>query len=101
MSENVKDLKCPACGAKLSMQLLISSEAYKEPNKPLSAKEIEKLFPKNLLNVISIEENKGSIVVKPKKFLGKERFSEVAAIVKEANGKYVSAGRDSHFTSPR
>lgn len=102
MTENIAELKCPSCGCKLSVQFLISSEAYKEPKKTASVKEIQKLFPQNLLKLVTIEEKDvQTIIVKPKEFLGKERFSQIANIVKEVNGRYVSAGRDSHFTIPR
>jgi hypothetical protein len=42
-------------------------------------------------------EQNGKIVIKPRRFLSTDNFSQVTGIVKGAGGKYVSAGRNSHF----
>lgn len=39
-------------------------------------------------------------IVKPKQFLGSRQFGELAAIIKDMGGEYVSAGKESHFKIP-
>jgi len=35
--------------------------------------------------------------VKPKNYLGSEKFAEIGAVVRELGGEYVSQGKESHF----
>jgi hypothetical protein len=60
----------------------------------------EEWFPEDLRALLVIEETHEAIIVKPKRYLGSENFAKVAAIVKDHNGKYVSAGKQSHFKIP-
>jgi len=53
---------------------------------------------KNLLN-ISID-NKAKLVIAKPKTSDSNTFSQVAQVIRRLNGKYVSAGRDSHFEIP-
>jgi hypothetical protein len=39
--------------------------------------------------------------IKAKRFLERDDFSQIAQIVKGLGGKYVSAGKDSHFEIPK
>ena len=39
----------------------------------------------------------GYVIAKPRNYLGSETFAKVAAIVRNSNGEYVSAGKESHF----
>jgi len=50
--------------------------------------------------MLTFEESKGFIVVRPRRFLGSDSFAKVAAVVRSANGEYVSAGKESHFKVP-
>jgi hypothetical protein len=52
------------------------------------------------LEELEVTESAEGIVVKPKGFLGRDKFALVAAIIEELGGRYVSAGRDSHFLIP-
>ena len=58
---------------------------------------IRVLFPKNLEEMLSFEESGEYVVVKPRQYLGSGNFAKVAAVVREAGGEYVSAGKESHF----
>ena len=49
---------------------------------------------------LTFEEAFGFILVKPRAYLGSERFGKIAALVRDADGEYVSAGKDSHFRLP-
>lgn len=59
--------------------------------------EIKMLFPEDLENMLTFEDKGDHIRVAPKQFLGSENFLKIASIIREANGSYVSAGKDSHF----
>jgi hypothetical protein len=39
--------------------------------------------------------------VKPRQFLGSDNFAKIASIVREMDGDYVSAGKQSHFRIPK
>jgi len=58
---------------------------------------IRKKFPEDIENRLDFEEKNGDIIVKSKQFLGSEAFREALDAVTALSGKYVSAGRDSHF----
>lgn len=57
-------------------------------------------FPENLAAKLSFEEKDGSWIIKPKTFL-KDNFADVAHIIEELGGQYISAGKDSHFKVKR
>ena len=52
------------------------------------------------LEELEVSETAEGIVVKPKGFLGRDKFASVAAIIEALGGQYVSAGRDSRFLIP-
>jgi len=37
----------------------------------------------------------------PKRYLGRKRFSEIAELMRELGGNYVSAGKESKFLIPK
>jgi len=62
-------------------------------NKALSqVEDLQRRFPD-----LDVFETTVGISLKPKRFLGKATFSEIAADIKRMGGRYVSAGKDSHF----
>jgi len=69
--------------------------------KKKAIEEVKVLFPGNLEGMLTFEEVKDFIVIKPRQFLGSENFAKIAAIVRDAGGEYVSAGKESHFRIPR
>ena len=61
----------------------------------------ERMFPNELIDKISLELSDSHVIIKPKQYLGKNLFIELAEIVRDKlGGEYVSAGRDSHFRIP-
>ncbi|MFW6117434.1 MAG: hypothetical protein ACOC6G_02495 [Thermoproteota archaeon] len=46
---------------------------------------------------LSISETEEEIVVKPEGYLGRGKFKEIAAKMRELGGTYISAGKDSRF----
>jgi len=97
----------------ISRDLAETAKALKEvsgaPAVPVSVSEEKKraigdikvLFPENLEGMLTFEEVKDFIVIKPRQFLGSENFAKIAAIVRDAGGEYISAGKESHFRIPR
>jgi len=68
--------------------------------KPTSDLELIKgSFPNNLaeLLIFTFESELGLIKVKPRQFLGSDNFAKIASIVRELDGEYISAGKESHF----
>lgn len=95
MSELV-EFKCPKCGA----ILLISVKGI-ATTKSKTIDDVKILFPQDLEEMLTFEEAKDFIVVKPRRFLGSENFAKIAAIVRDAGGEYVSAGKESRFKVPK
>lgn len=58
---------------------------------------VKQAFSSELVNMLLFEESGKFIIVKPKRFLGSDNFSKIAAVVRGLGGEYVSAGRESHF----
>jgi len=97
----------------ISRDLAETAKALKEvagiPAMPVAVSEEKKkaiedvkvLFPENLEGMLTFEEVKDFIVIKPRQFLGSENFAKIAAIVRDAGGEYISAGKESHFRIPR
>ena len=55
------------------------------------------LFPGDLEELLEFEETEEYIKIKPRGYLGSDKFAKIASIVRGAGGEYVSAGRESHF----
>jgi len=55
-------------------------------------------FPEDLRGMLSFEDSKDSYLIRPRHYLGVDNFARIAAIVRdELKGRYISAGKDSHF----
>jgi len=65
-----------------------------------TVEDVKALFTEYLQNHLDFTEEGGYIIIKPKEFLGSENFAKIIAIVKDAKGEYVSAGKMSHFRIP-
>ena len=76
----------------------IRLEAEKIAPRPIHERQ---LFPKELEELLQFEDKGQWIEVSLKHFVGSEKFSQIMAIVRELNGEYVSAGKDSHFKIPK
>lgn len=58
---------------------------------------VRALFPKELQELLSFDQTKTHFVVKPRQYLGSDKFAQIAAICREADGEYISQGKNSHF----
>ncbi len=96
------ELKCPKCGAVLTVDVSVVLVGAK--NKTVrkgSIDDIKTLFPKDLEEMLTFEDSQGYIIVKPRQYLGSDNFSKIASIIREAGGEYISAGKQSHFRIPK
>jgi len=102
--ENMEDLYA----AKEHLEGVIDGwlTVFKEP-KPAqsqavqSVEEVKKKFPENLQALLRFSDSTEYVVIEPRQFLGAENFAEIARIVRDAGGDYVSAGKESHFRVPK
>lgn len=62
---------------------------------------IKKIFPSDLTELLTFEEQGEIVYVKPVKFLGADNFARIFSVAKLHGGKYVSAGKKSHFIIPK
>lgn len=69
--------------------------------KPVTIDSVKATFPEDLEAKLTFEDKTDSIILKPKQFLGSETFAKIGSVVRGLNGKYVSAGKDSHFRIPK
>ena len=67
------------------------------PEKSRGINEVKQAFYSELAGMLLFEESANFVIVKPRRFLGSDNFAQIASIVRELGGEYVSAGRNSHF----
>lgn len=94
------DIKCPKCGTPITVKVYTVKTGANLPQHSTPERTLEdvrSLFPDGLLALLTFSEVDGRVHVKPKKYLGSQAFRTVAAIIGDAGGEYVSAGKDSHF----
>jgi hypothetical protein len=58
-------------------------------------------FPEPYAEMVEVTDQGTYWKVRPRTFLQTSDFAEIARIVKEHNGEYVSAGKASHFRIPK
>ena len=68
--------------------------------KPETDSDPAQLFPEDLRSLLSFEQKADTVIIKPRQFLGSENFAEIADVVRQHGGEWVSAGKDSHFKIP-
>lgn len=81
----------------------VSSESTPQPT-PSSDGPIENakvLFTQELESMLSFTETEKYVEIRPRQYLGSENFAKIAAIVRDAGGEYISAGKESHFRVPK
>ena len=84
-------------------ELALSIDRFLERELPVEARleMLKEKFPENLKRLVTFEAVDNRVVVKPRGYLGNENFKQIAEIIKEAGGEYVSAGKESHFLVPK
>ena len=84
------EFKCPKCGAVLTVALT-EARGFK------TIQQVKDFFPDPLAELLEFEDSESYITVKPRQFLGSDTFAQIARIIREAKGEYISAGKESHF----
>ena len=74
-----------------------------QPTKKMetTVEEVKKKFPENLQALLKFADSTEYVIIEPRQFLGAENFAEIARIVRDVGGEYVSAGKESHFRVPK
>jgi len=62
--------------------------------------QVKNNFPKDLAELLTFEIKDDHAIVKPKQFLGSANFAQIATIVRNLGGDYISAGKESYFGIP-
>lgn len=71
------------------------------PKQGKASVNIEGLFPEDLRQLLSFNEEADTCIIKPRQFLGADNFSKIAAIVRAAGGTYISDKENSRFEIPK
>jgi len=65
--------------------------------KSQNVEDIRMMFPEELDNMLAFEDKGDYVMIKPKGFLGSDKFAKIASTVRGIGGEYISQGRESHF----
>jgi hypothetical protein len=72
--------------------------SHTEPKEKTRAiNQMKRLFPRDLGDMLTFQEDNKYVLIKPRRYLGADNFSKIASIIREAGGEYISAGKESHF----
>jgi hypothetical protein len=71
------------------------------PAKAKAVKDVQALFPDDLMQMLEFEETEEYVKIKPRQYLGSGNFAKIASIIRGAGGEYISAGKQSHFRVPK
>jgi hypothetical protein len=69
-------------------------------NRPQATSNVRMLFPEDIEAQLNFEVKGNYVIVKPKQFLGSERFAKISQTIRTKGGEYISAGKDSHWRVP-
>lgn len=58
-------------------------------------------FTNNLTTLLTFTDEGEYVKIKPIKYLGSDSFAKIASTIRELDGEYVSAGKESHFRLPK
>jgi len=90
-------------GVTIGRKKLDDTPVQRQPQQQMTLKtvdDVKSLFPEELANILSFELKEQYVIIHPRQFLGADNFARVAAIVKDANGHYISKGKESYFRIP-
>jgi len=73
----------------------------KEKREKMRVEEVVNLFPEDYRKLLDFKVEGEYVVASPKRYLSSENFAEIARIVRQLGGEYISAGKSSHFKIPR
>ena len=76
---------------------VLQTSIVEKKSKIKDIEDVKEAFSSELRDMLLFEKTGNYIIVKPKRFLGSDNFARIASIVRELEGEYISAGRNSHF----
>lgn len=94
VSESLKKIS----GAKATVAPVVSTPSL---GKKRGINEVKQGFSQELGGMLFFEEMENYVIVKPRRFLGSDNFAQIAGIVRDLGGEYISAGKNSHFKIPK
>jgi hypothetical protein len=68
---------------------------------PVTVETVSNKIPEDLRKMLTFEDKGEYIKITKVRYLDKKNFAEIARIVRDVGGEYVSAGKDSHFRVPK
>ena len=87
--------------AAISIRKIFAEELEVIKRRERTLESVVQAFPKDLAELLYFEDAGDHILVRPKGYLGSERFQRILEIVRNLGGEYVSTGKDSHFKVPK
>ena len=93
------EFKCPHCGTDLTVTVKGVTPQKTKGFKTIQ--EVKDFFPDDLEKMLTFEDSESYILVKPQHYLGSDTFAQIARIIRDAKGEYISAGKESHFRVPK
>ncbi|MBS7650887.1 MAG: hypothetical protein QXL25_03325 [Candidatus Bathyarchaeia archaeon] len=90
---------CPHCNTDFDIHITIPRVAKAE--RQIGSTEVLNLFPEELRSMLRVEDAGDRFIIKPTRWLGKDRFNMAMTVIRRKNGEYIPAGKDSHFTIPK
>jgi len=100
----ISDVSTRTKQAGSEQEIVVEAEKIKgeSPVEPLTLGKVQSMLPENLLSKIYLEDAGGSIIVRPREFLTRDEFQEIARTAcDELGGAYISAGKNSRFIIPK
>jgi len=101
MSEDLLDILNEFADALEAATVKLRENIKQIQKKPDNPQLLDKLnLPNELKTLLNAETKENMVILKPKRYLGTENFSKIMEALKPYEGKYVSQGKNSHFTIP-
>lgn len=86
---------------KLQQEGGLLKETKKAVDSDASLSPVKQNFPDDLKALLIFEETKDAVIIKTKGFLGSANFAKIGAVVRNLDGEWISAGKESHFKIPK
>jgi len=101
MSEELIEALNDFCNALEAATIKLKHNLQQLEKQHGNPKLLEKLnLPNEVKSLLKAEVKGETLVLTPKRYLGAENFAKIMEALKPYEGKYVSQGKNSHFTIP-
>ena len=99
IDESFRTLKATVFRLQSKGEIIDDSKKAVETDKRLES--VKESFPSDLAIMLTFQETKEAVIIKPRQFLGSGDFAKIGSIIRELNGQWISSGKDSHFIIKR